>query len=86
MPAGARIRDIFTLTGRGTVLMLEPDFSGRIHLHDTVSSHRGRAIVLGAEVATSGCVGVLVDIPDAREVFRAGDLLRFDSSADAAKP
>ncbi|MGO4128479.1 hypothetical protein AB4Z01_29075 [Inquilinus sp. YAF38] len=86
MPAEAQIRDIFTLTGRGTVLMLEPDFSGRIHLQDMVTSNRGQAIVLGAEVAISGCVGVLVDIQDARDVFRTGDPLQFDSPAHATKP
>jgi Iap family predicted aminopeptidase len=86
MPAEARIKDVFTISGRGTVLMIEPDFTGRIHLRDTVTSSRGQAIVLGVEVATNGCVGVLVDIADAREVFRTGDPLRFDSPADAAEP
>ena len=87
MAAESQIRVIFTITGRGTVLLLEREFTGRIRVGDTVSNGRGRATVLGVEfVDPGGWIGVVVDIPDAREVFRPGDLLRFSNPADVPSP
>ncbi|WP_342234865.1 hypothetical protein [Inquilinus sp. OTU3971] len=78
MPAEAQIRDLFTLTGRGTVLILDYGFTGRVRIGQTVCSNRGQATVLGVEMGDpGGWVGILVDIPDAREIFRPGDALRF---------
>ncbi|TSD88679.1 hypothetical protein FFK22_011530 [Mycobacterium sp. KBS0706] len=82
MPAEAQIRDIFTLTGRGTILLLEHGFSGRIRIGQTVSSEHGQATVLGVELGRPAFVGVLVDILDAREIFRPGDALRFTDPAE----
>lgn len=83
MPAEAQIRDIFTLTGRGMVLVLEHGFSGRIRIGQTVSSDRGQALVLGvASGGPEGWVGVQVDVPDVREIFRPGDALLFTDAAE----
>lgn len=78
MPAEAQIRDIFKVTGRGTVLVLEHGFTGRVCIGQTVSSDRGHATVLGVEmVDRGGWVGIMVGAPDAREIFQNGDALRF---------
>lgn len=83
MPAEGQIRDIFTLTGRGTVLVLEHGFSGRIRIGQTVSSDHGEAIVLGvASGSPDGWVDVQVDVPSAREIFRPGDALRFNDPVE----
>ena len=88
MVAEAQIRDIFTLTGRGTVLVLQHGITaGSTRVGDTVSSGRGDATVKGIEFLDSVGAGkswvcILVDIPDAREIFQSGDALRFTDPAE----
>lgn len=77
MPAEAQIRSVFTLTGRGTVLLLEHGFTGQIRTRQTVSNDRGQATVLGVETGRPALVGILVNIPNAQAIFEPGDALRF---------
>ena len=84
MPAEAQIKDVFSISGRGFVLVLENGFTGTIRSGGTVSGSRGKARFKGPEFLDNtktgeAWLGILVDIPDAKEIFRPGDtVLLFD--------
>jgi hypothetical protein len=86
MPAEAKIRDIFNLTARGTVLVLENGITaGKARVGDTVSTTRGQAMVLAFEFADpGGYLCVRINTPDTKEVFRAGDAIHFTDPLESA--
>ncbi|MCW5714028.1 MAG: hypothetical protein KIT43_05895 [Bauldia sp.] len=73
------IKQVFTIAGRGFVLMLERGWSGTIHRGGVVRSGLGEALIGGPEyVRTDGgeYVAIMVD-PTTSDFFPVGESIRF---------
>jgi len=81
MSAEGEVEEMFTITGRGQVLVLKPDFRGTIHRNGTVQGDKGTASYTGPEYVDSvseakSRIAVVVDLSD-KELFTRGQRVRF---------
>jgi len=78
----AEIEQVFTLTGRGLVLVLKDGFSGTIPGNGVVQSERGRSAYSGPEFIDSpglrkSWLGVVAKASEAARFFEPGDKVVF---------
>lgn len=81
----ARVRQVFSLTGRGLVLVLENDFEGSVPAGGTVRGDRAVSAYSGPEFvdgwdesgARAGWIAVIATAGDAAQLFQAGDVVTF---------
>ena len=78
----AEIEQVFTLKGRGLVLMLKDGFNGIIPGNGVVQSERGRSAYSGPEFIDSvglqrSWLGVVAKASEAAEFFQPGDTVTF---------
>ena len=78
----AEIEQVFTVAGRGLVLMLKDGFSGTIPGNGVVQSRRGSSVYSGPEFIDSvglrrSWLGVVVKANEAAEFFKPGDAITF---------
>jgi hypothetical protein len=82
MSAEAEIDHIFTLTGRGTVLVLKEGFRGPIPTGGIIEGNRGTTTYSGPEFvdrisgSSKSTLAVIID-DEAKERFTPGEWVRF---------
>jgi hypothetical protein len=82
MTGEGEIKDVFAITGRGQVLIVENGFRGTIHTNGIIKSDKGTTAYTGPEYLDStmaegkSWLGVIVDA-SVKELFPRGQRVTF---------